>query len=143
MQKKMIWILMFVVLMTGALSGCKKANFAVVGNGDNTMTIIAEKAPKKYFGGSGFLTVEEGQKIVIDSALNEKGEILLKFSGGPASDGNADASELTASVSGTDPALEVSVKGPGTSEYEIAAGDYGLYAEVVRKADGKVSISVK
>lgn len=143
MQKKIIYILMLALLLAAALTGCKRPNLAVVGNGDNTMTITAVKAPKKYFGGSGFLTVEEGQKIVIDSALNEKGEILLKFSGGPASDGNAEASELTASVSGTDPALEVSVKGPGTSEYEIAAGDYGLYAEVVSKADGTVSISVK
>ena len=143
MQKKMIWVLMLAVLMSGALTGCKKPNFAVTGNGDNTMTIIAEKAPKKYFGGSGFLTVEEGQKIVIDSALNEKGEILLKFSGGPAADDEAEASDLSASVSGDDPALEVSVKGPGTSEYEIAAGDYGLYAEVITKANGTVNISVK
>ena len=143
MQKKMIWILMLVVLMAGALTGCKKPNFAVIGNGDNTMTVIAEKAPKKYFCGSGFLTVEEGQKIVIDSALNEKGEILLKFSGGPAADDEAEVSELSASVSGENPALEVSVKGPGTSEYEIAAGDYGLYAEVISKANGTVNISVK
>ena len=143
MQKKMIWILLLMTVAVMALTGCKKPNLAVIGNGDNTMTVTAVKAPKGYFGGAGFFTVEEGQKIVIESSLNDKGEILLKFSGGPASDGEAEAAELTASVSGTNPALEVSVKGPGTSEHDVAAGDYGLYAEVISKANGGISISVK
>ena len=143
MRSKMIWILMLITLLTAILSGCKKPNLAVIADADNTVTIKADKAPKGYFGGAGFTTVEEGQKIIIDSALNEKGEILVRFSGGPASDPEAKATELSDSVSGTAAALEVTVKGPGTTEYEISAGYYGVYAEVLSKADGTISISVK
>ena len=139
----MIWILILITLLAAILSGCKKPNLAVIANADNTMTIKADKAPKGYFGGAGFMTAKEGQKIIIDSALNEKGEVLVKFNGGPASDPDAKATELSDSVSGTHAALEVTVKGPGTTEYEISAGDYGIYAEVISKADGTISISVK
>ena len=143
MQKKLIFTLMLVTALAVMLSGCGKPNLAVTADADNTVTIKADKAPKGYFGGAGFTTVEEGQKIIINSALNEKGEILLKFSGGPAADPDAGAAELTGSVSGENPALEVTVKGPGTTEYEIAPGAYGCRAEVLSKADGTISISVK
>ncbi len=143
MRNKMIWIMMLITIMAAILSGCQKPNLAVIADADNTMTVKADKAPKGYFGGAGFMTVEEGQKIIIDSALNEKGEILLKFSAGPASDADAKMTDLTDSVSGTNAVLEVTVKGPGTTEYEISAGDYGLYAEVLSKANGTISISVK
>ncbi len=143
MQKKQIRILFLLLALTLMLCGCKKPNLAVKGNGDNTMTIDALKARKGFSGGAGFFTVAEGQKIIIDSALNDKGEILLKFSGGPASDIDASAAELIASVSGADAALEVSVKGPGTTEHKADAGDYSVYAEVISKANGTISISVK
>ena len=141
MKKKLSWIILLALVLM--LAGCKKPNLSIVSEADNTMMITAVNAKKGFFGGSGFITVEEGQKIVIDSALNEKGEISLKFSGGPASDGDAEAAALVASVSGENAVLEVSVKGPGKSEYEIAAGDYGVYAEVLSKTNGTVNISVK
>ena len=143
MRKKQIWTIMLVLGLASLLAGCTKPNFSIAANGDNTITVTAVRASKKSFGGTGFITAEEGQKIIIDSALNDKGEIQLKFSGGPASDMDAEVSELFAAASGADPALTVSVKGPGKSEYEIGAGNYGVYAEVLSKADGTVNISVK
>lgn len=143
MKNKQFRIIVLVLALTLMLAGCKKTNFGIVSNDDNTMTITAVNAPKDLFGGSGFITVTEGQKIVIDSTLNKKGEILLKFSSGPAADMDAAAAELVSSVSGENAVLEVFVKGPGTTEYEIAAGDYGLYAEVISKANGTVGVSVQ
>ena len=143
MKKKQILIIMLAFVLMMILIGCKKSNFGVVSNDNNTMVITAVNAAKKSFGGSGFITVEDGQKIVIDSSLNDKGEISLKFSAGPATDIGVSQTELFDAVSGANAVLEVSVKGSGLTEYEIEPGDYGLYAEVISKSNGTINISVK
>ena len=143
MKKNTLFVLMLLAALMLLLTGCKKPNLGVVSNGDNTMTITAVNAKKDFFGGTAGVTLEEGQKIVIDSSLNAKGEILLRFSLSDLSDPNLSISELTAAGSSENAAYEVTVKGPGVTEVEAAPGSYALFAEVKSTASGTIDIRVK
>ena len=105
--------------------------------------IIADNAKPGFLGAAGFFTVEEGQKIVVESTLNAKSEIRLRFYAGPALAEDAAAEDLVNTVNGGEAVLEITVKGPGTTEYDLAPGDYSVAAEAQTKSNGKIEIHIK
>jgi hypothetical protein len=141
-NKRMVLLGFFILICTVMLAGCRKPNFGVIVNRDNTAMIEAVRAQKGSSGGAGSLEVKEGQKIYVESKLNGKSEISLKFSASDL-DIDADISELKEAVSGENAVLEITVKGSGNTEYDLAPGSYFMGAEVIEKADGTVQVSVR
>lgn len=125
------------------LTGCKKPNFGVRLNEDSNIEIIAENASKGFMGAAGVLTVENGQKLVIDSDLKDKSEILVKLI--PASGFGMDASaeDLLSAMTDENAETEITVKGKSSDDYEVVPGDYTVRAESVTKSNGTIVIRVK
>ncbi len=142
-MKRMILIVIFILACAVMLSGCKKPNFGITVNEDNTVTIEAVRASKGSFGGAGSLEVAEGQKIVVESKLNGKSEISVSFTADAPQEMDADLKELTVAVKGENADLEIDIKGTGSTEYDLAPGVYFLAAKVIEKANGSVLISVR
>ena len=110
---------------------------------ENKVRISAENAPKGFWGGSGPITVEEGQEIVVETDLQGKSEIKLKFSLMSALDGNSSAAEVINAVSGENADLEIVVSGNNTGRYEAEPGDYSVQVEALQKASGTILIQVR
>ena len=132
-----------ILLLTTALlltfCGCSKSNFSVAVKEDNTAEIKAEQSTKDMFGGAGTMTVKEGEKLVVESNL-EKGSIKIHFAQ------MSEASEIAVSTVSeiipdeNDSALEITISGKETSEYDIDPGDYFISATVLEKANGEIKI---
>ena len=143
-MKRMILPVILILICTVMLSGCKKPNFGISVNADNTVSIEAVRASKGSFGGAGSLEVGEGQKIVVESKLDGKSEVSVSFTGDDVSmKADAEITELTEAMKGENASLEITVKGSGTTEYDLEAGVYFLAAKVIEKANGTVLISVR
>lgn len=142
-MKRMILFAVVVLVCMVMLSGCKKPNFGINVNDDNTASVEAVRASKGSFGGAGSLEVGEGQKIVVESKLNGKSEISLSFTSEAPMKADANITELTVAVNGDNAALEIVVKGSGTTEYDLEPGVYFLGAKVIEKSSGTVLISVR
>ena len=143
-MKKSAICFALVFAFTFFLTGCKKSVFYTHMNQSLELEIGAENAQKGTFGATGSLTVSEGQKIVVESALKENSEISLKLITDPALGIDATAEELSESLSGDDYVMEIVVKDQGTAEYEIEPGEYNVRAEVLsNKANGTILVTVK
>ena len=134
---------MMILVCMLVLTGCKKPNFSVVVNEDNTASIDAVKAPKGYFGGAGSIEIGEGQKIVVESKMSGKSEVSLRFTSDAELNADSGVAELTEVASGENAILEITLKGTETAEYDLASGFYFIGAEVKEKASGTVLISVR
>ena len=119
------------------LAACGKSAFGISENTGKQMTLTAENAAKDSFFIAGLLEADDGEEIVITSAL-KKGSIRVEIVAIPeeqsidtlpSMDGEA---LLTADLHGTE---EVS----GT----LPAGSYQLRAACLEKASGTVQIQVK
>ena len=141
--KRTLILIIAIIACAVLLTGCKKSNFALRINEDNTAVIEAVRASEGSFGGAGSLEVAEGQKLVIESKLGKKGEISLKFIGEAIPGPDAEAKQLIETVTSEEAVLEVTLKGDETAEYEIAPGVYFLSGKVLSKANGTVQISVR
>ena len=144
---KRVFVTLLVVLATLlslTLSGCtaktSKPSLEIKPNDDNTISITADKAGISGGGGAD-ITVFEGQKLVIDSTLNE-GEIQIKFSRNEApADSDASADDIL--HSSDDPVLDVTVSAAGTTEHTVNPGDYTIMVNVLKMTTGTIIISVK
>lgn len=135
-------LLLTIIIIAILLSGCTKPDFALFANEDNTFTVQAVKAPKGYFGAAGSLDVDESGTLVIDSGLDRKGEIRLRFSSFNFGI-DADVKDLINVDSEENTAFEVTVRGPGITEHPIDAGSYMVSAKVLNRANGTIQISVR
>ena len=142
-MKRMILPVILILILAVILSGCKKPNFGINVNADNTASIEAVRASKGSFGGAGSLEVGEGQKIVVESKLNGKSEVSISFTGDVPMKADAELTELTEAMKGENAALEITVKGTGTTEYDLEPGVYFLAAKAIEKSNGTVLISVR
>ena len=142
-MKRMILPVFLILICAVMLSGCKKPNFGINVNADNTVSIEAVRASKGSFGGAGSLEVGEGQKIVVESKLDGKSEISVSFTGDVPMKADAEMNELIETMKGENASLEITVKGSGTTEYDLEAGVYFLAAKVIEKSNGTVLISVR
>lgn len=143
-MKQSIMTVILILILAVMLSGCKKPNFGINVNADNTALIEAVRASKGSFGGAGSLEVGEGQKILVESKLNGKSEISISFTAEEAPmKADAGLTELTEAMNGENAALKITVKGSGSTEYDLEPGVYFLAANVIEKASGTVLISVR
>ena len=132
--------LLFLCLAAVMLGGCGR-EFSVRVNEDNTVSIEAKHAKKDYFGGAGSFIVEENQKIVIESNLKGKGEINIRFSGGLDGLGqDAEANEVIEASNADDSVLDVTVSGIAVTEYQLAPGEYLVFAKALSTVSGTVEI---
>jgi hypothetical protein len=141
---KRINTILIAMLMAFMLVGCKvtnsKPSLEIKPNDDNTISITADKAGISGGGGAG-ITVSEGQKLVIDSALS-KGEIQIRFFRDEAPT-NPDASVDEILHTNEAPALDVTVSAVGTTEHTIDSGNYTIMVNVKKTTTGTIVISAK
>ena len=143
MNKRIITVL--IALLTALmLVGCKakdsKPSLEIMPNDDNTISIMADKAGISGGGGAD-ITVSEGQKLVIDSTLNE-GEIQIKFSRNEApADSDASADDIL--HSSDDPVLVVTVSATGTTGHTVDPGSYTVMVNILKTTTGTIIISSK
>lgn len=143
MNKRIITVL--IALLTALmLVGCKandsKPSLEIMPNDDNTISITADKAGISGGGGAD-ITVFEGQKLVIDSTLNE-GEIQIKFSRNEApADSDASADDIL--HSSDDPVLVVTVSATGTTGHTVDPGSYTVMVNILKTTTGTIIISSK
>lgn len=142
-MKRMVLIVILILVCTVMLSGCKRPNFGISVNEDNTVSIEAVRASKGSFGGAGSLEVSDGQKIVVESKLSGKSEISVRFTADVPQKMDAELTELTEAAKGENADLEIIIKGNETTEYDLEPGVYFLAAKVIEKANGSVLISVR
>ena len=143
MKRNILSVILILLICAVILSGCKKPNFGICVNADNTVSIEAVRASKGSFGGAGSLEVGKGQKIVVESTLDGTSEVSVSFTGDVPMNADAELKELTEAMSGEKAALEITIKGSGTTEYDLAPGVYFLAAKAIEKSNGTVLISVR
>ena len=144
-MKIKICTILFALLITLILAGCmtknSKPSLEIMPDDDsNTIFITANKAGISGGGGAG-ITVSEGQKLVIDSALS-KGEIQIRFFRDEAP-ANPDASVDEILHTNDAPALDVTVSAAGTTEHTVDSGSYTIMVNVLKTASGTIIISAK
>ena len=143
MNKRIITILI-ALLVALMLVGCKATNskpsLEIMPNDDNTISITADKAGISGGGGAN-ITVSEGQKLVIDSALS-KGEIQIKFFRDEAP-ANPDASVDEILHTNDTPTLDVTVNDAGTTEHTVDPGNYTIMVNVLKTTTGTIIISAE
>lgn len=90
------------------------------------------------------ITVEEGERLVIESSL-EKGEMEVNLTLDDGSDkSNLSVTELMQMVSGTNSDIKQVVKGHNTYKFDVPAGRYnGMYMITKNRTTGKVVIKTE
>ena len=138
MRPYMAMILAALLLASVLLGGCgRKEVFSVSQEEDKRVSITAENAAPGSMGIS-YLSVSEGQKIVVDSSLDEKGSIRVELLGVVLGIDDDPTDALSA-----DSASEFTITGPGRMEFTELPGDYTLRVSVLERASGSVSIGVE
>ena len=140
-MKKLMKLACAFAIIAG-MTGCGKREFSVRIDENLNAVITAENASKDMLGGAGSLTVEEGQKVVVEPAIEGNGKIRIVFSGSSLSE-ESSPEELTNAVNAEDGDLVIEVTGSGKMEYELVPGDYFLNATVLEPTTGTVTISAK
>ena len=132
MKKKIAVLLVLALSCLLFLSGCGSGTFDIkVKNGKAVIT--AEKAAKESSVLSpGIFTVEKGQKIKIESAM-QKGKVMIRlYKGNVGSDGTS-----------AKPEYEKKFKDFKEDTVKLEPGEYTLSAVVVKKATGKITLKLK
>jgi len=136
-HSKLISLLLAAFMMMAVLTGCA-GSFSVVGNDDNSIEVTAENADADNTGTVGPLTVEAGQKVVIEPNL-EEGKILVQFAAYDESLGeDADFEDLE----GLEPVSETEASGTAQMSFDLAPGKYMVTVSVTEKANGSAIIKL-
>ena len=130
MLKKSILISM-VLAMFLVLTGCQKSEFSFHCNEDNTASGEFTNAAVGDWAGAGTITLEKGQKFVIDASKLEKGKLEISF-------GQFSGPETETNNKGV-----LEIKAGAASTIEIDPGDYVLNCKILEKATGTLSIYVE
>ena len=135
-------LLLTVVILAGCGRKNNKPEFEVVPNDDNTITITADNAGAGSMVGGATISISDGQVLVVDSTMTEKSGIGIKLfvSEGPQS---IDASADDVLHANDEPALTLTVDGPGTAEYPLSSGEYSVFVSVEKKSTGVITLSTK
>ena len=112
MKESLPLLLLAMVLL---LSACgQKHVFGVSTNGDNSISITADRSPKDSTG-LGYLTVSENEQVVVDATgIDKDGKLSLRFTAGVL--GSDDFPE--------EPAYETSVSGGDSVVFTAEPGEY-------------------
>lgn len=136
-RSRTLAILTALALAALLLAGCGRSEFGLSENTAKRMTVTAANADKGGFFMVGLLEVEDGEQLVISSAL-EKGSVKVELVGAPAEQ----SIETLPDMSG-DAILTANVRGADSASGTVPAGSYFLRASCLERASGSVVIEVK
>lgn len=147
MRKKTIMIVIAALAMIFVFTGCNRGTVLSLNIAEDGKSLDAtfEKAKKGDYAMTGTLIVEDGDVIMIDSALEGDGKAtfsLISAAGDVESDEDASAEDL-AGISDADPTVEVSVSGADSVECTVPSGDYYVKVTADKKATGTVKLVVE
>ena len=135
-MKKCLPLMLLAMLLL--LSACRQNPiFGVSTNGDNSISITAERGPKGSTG-LGYLTVGENEQVAIDATgLNQGGKLSLCFTAGVlGSDDYPEEPDYETSVSGGDSAAFTAEPGEYTVEVIAQSEITGSAQIFTEAADG-------
>ena len=114
-------------------AGCgRKALFGVSTEEDNVITVTADRGVKNS-AGLGYLSVGEGEEVVIETSFEKSGRILCSFRAG-----------LLGSDSFSDePTAELTVGGEDSVRLSIAPGEYTVMVKALDKLTGSARLSMQ
>ena len=140
LKKRSKIMILLLSLATVLLSGCG-GEFGVRVTKDNRVMIEAKNAEADSLGSAGSFTVEENQKVVIESDLKDNDEISIRFLSSLGElNKDSGVGEILEAVNSEEGALQVTVSGSSTSEYQLEPGDYMVSAKTLNKVNGTVSV---
>ena len=142
MKKGTIIALIVMLAMSMVILTACGGSLGVAVNEDNSATITADKAAPESTASAGTMTVEKGQKVVIEPTLEDGGVISVKFIAFGAGE-DADASEIVSAADSDNAVLDEEISGTESIEVDIPAGDYMVRADAVEKATGTIQIYLK
>lgn len=135
MKESLPLLLLAMVLL---LSACgQKSVFGVSTNGDNSISITADRSPKDSTG-LGYLTVGENEQVVVDATgIDKDGKLSLRFTAGVlGSDDFPEEPDYETSVSGGDSAVFTAAPGEYTVEVIAQSTITGTARICTEAADG-------
>ena len=137
MRKMKVITAAAVVIMALAmlLSGCGVSEFVVDNTDDGSVLILAVKA-EAGSGGLGYVTVGDGEKLRVESALTNKSGIKMEA---VSAEDLSDADYVNG-VKDAEVILEEVFSGENEYEFDVPAGDYVLRLETTAKTNGALTI---
>ena len=132
---KTIFALALIIAAALLCSACGSSFSIDNGEGDG-LTVTMEKAGKDS-GGLGYLTLGEGQVMLVKADFSGRGAVNIKVR---PSDPKADIDRLPALDFKEDVLVDVDFTGQSESEYELPAGDYDLLITVTRRGSGTLTV---
>ena len=142
MIRKAIAITTVLALALVLLAGCAKHELGGEIETERILNITAENSAEGDFFTTGTLVVEEDNKIVIDSALEEDGAIdiaLIKADLGE----DATADEIAEAADPEKAVATLHAVGTDKTKENVPAGEYYVSVTTVKKATGTVTVTVK
>ena len=134
MKKTAVFAVFLLIVLT--LTACGKSEFAVNGNTEKHMTIMAKNAEKDASFMVGTLEVDDGEEIEISSNL-EKGQIKVEI----VREDETESVEKLPDLKGEAVITANLVRTDSTSG-TVPPGSYMLRATCLEKATGTVDIRV-
>lgn len=147
MKKKLILLLALVMIVAVFLPGCGKSDNSassdetdtfISSNEDNTVSISTDKTGKGT-GGLAYITVNEGEELIVEKELQKKSQIELKIYKSEEEQ-SMDAIPVEATDEAGEPLLDIVVEGEGTDTYTLDPGTYTIGVSIEKKSTGTVTL---
>lgn len=130
-KKSGLIIAALIVLVLAAVllgSGVFKGEAAIITNDDNTISLVAKRSGDGS-GGTGIITVKEGEHLHLDYSFT-KGRVDLDIGGGSGAGvteftkAAVEGGDLSAMIVGEDPFGEKGISGTGSLKIKADPGEY-------------------
>ena len=144
-SKTIVLLAVLALAMSMILTACG-SEFALDVKEDQ-VTVTAENSGDGDFAGSGGLVVGEGQQLVVEPAIENDGQLTLRFANSYIVNAgiDEDADELAKEVAelDADDVVEVTVSGTEQAVVDLAPAIYFVKATAVGKLTGTVTATVQ
>lgn len=127
-----------------AITGCGQQTFALDAAEDgSSVTLTSENAGEDMFVTGGSLVVKKGQKVVMEPAFEDDGQVSIKLI--PVVGGDVtNPKEVEESAAEENAVLDETVGGEEKAEFDVAPGEYYVSAGTPSKGlTGTLVISAK
>lgn len=126
-----------------SFAGCRKAMFNVTTNDDGSVSVTAQKAPVESVG-IGYVTVEEGQQLVVIPNLSDKSVLQVEvFPYAEPEDPSAVKEALGLLTNEDGAVVSEVISGTEKYSYDVEPGEYYVRVTVIKKSDGTVTITAE